>query len=94
MADDREVAALLRAMADMLVTKAATRAGLPPELIPGAQAGVEKVSIAAAPKVKRKVSKYQREFGKQYKKLKKIHPKTAHKTLVKRAHKATKKVLK
>jgi len=45
-------------------------------------------------KVKKKVSKYQREFGKQLKKLKKKHPKTQVGTLMKRAHKLTKKILK
>jgi len=44
--------------------------------------------------VKKKVSKYQREFGKQLKKLKKKHPKTQVGTLMKRAHKLTKKLLK
>jgi len=42
-------------------------------------------------KRKRKVSAYQREFGRQMKKLKKKHPRTAAKTLMKRAHTATKK---
>lgn len=45
-------------------------------------------------KAKKKVSKYQREFGKQLKKLKKKHPKTKIGTLMKRAHRLTKKVLK
>jgi hypothetical protein len=45
-------------------------------------------------KVKKKVSKYQREFGKQLKNLKKKHPKTQVGTLMKRAHKITKKLLK
>lgn len=42
----------------------------------------------------RKVSGYQREFGKQLKKLKKKHPRTKISTLMKRAHRATKKVRK
>lgn len=45
-------------------------------------------------KKKRKVSKYQREFGKQLKKLKKKHPRTKTSGLMKKAHRATKKVLK
>ncbi len=45
-------------------------------------------------KAKKKVSKYQREFGKQLKKLKKKHPKTKIGTLMKRAHRLTKKMLK
>jgi hypothetical protein len=43
---------------------------------------------------KRKVSAYQREFGRQLKKLKKKHPRTKISTLMKRAHRATKKVRK
>lgn len=45
-------------------------------------------------KKKRKVSKYAKEFGKQLKALKKKHPRTATKNLMKRAHSATKKRLK
>lgn len=45
-------------------------------------------------KKKRKVSKYQKEFGKQFKKLKKKHPRTSPGMLMKKAHRATKKVLK
>ena len=45
-------------------------------------------------KARKKVSKYQREFGKQLKKLKKKHPKTKIGNLMKRAHRLTKKVLK
>lgn len=45
-------------------------------------------------KAKRKVSGYQKEFGKQLKKLKKKHPRTKIGTLMKRAHRATKKVRK
>ena len=44
--------------------------------------------------VKRKASKYQREFGKQLKALKRKHPRTQAKTLMKRAHSATKKLMK
>jgi len=45
-------------------------------------------------KKKRKVSKYQKEFGKQFKKLKKKHPRTSPKMLMKKAHRATKKIMK
>jgi len=48
----------------------------------------------AKKKVTRKVSGYQKEFGKQLKKLKKKHPRTNISTLMKRAHKATRKVRK
>lgn len=42
-------------------------------------------------KPKRKVSAYQKEFGRQLKKLKKAHPRTPISKLMKRAHRATKK---
>ena len=45
-------------------------------------------------KKKRKVSRYQREFGRQLKALKKKHPRTKISALMKRAHTATKKALK
>lgn len=48
----------------------------------------------AKKKVKRKVSKYQKEFGRQLKALKKKHPRTKVQNLMKRAHRATKKRLK
>lgn len=48
----------------------------------------------AGRKVRRKVSGYQKEFGRQLKKLKKKHPRTQISTLMKRAHRATKKVRK
>lgn len=40
---------------------------------------------------KRKVSGYQKEFGRQLKALKKKHPRTAPQRLMKRAHTATRK---
>ena len=43
------------------------------------------------PKPKRKVSAYQREFGRQLKKLKRAHPRTPVTKLMKRAHAATKR---
>jgi len=45
-------------------------------------------------KKKRKVSTYQKEFGRQLKKLKTKHPRTQIKNLMKRAHSATRKALK
>jgi len=45
-------------------------------------------------KKKRKVSKYQKRFGVNLKKLKKAHPRTNISTLMKRAHKMTKRDLK
>ena len=46
------------------------------------------------PRKKRKVSKYQREFGRQLKMLKKKFPRTKIQNLMKRAHAATRKALK
>lgn len=43
---------------------------------------------------RRKVSKYSREFGRQLKKLKTKHPRTKVTALMKRAHRATRKVMK
>jgi len=57
-------------------------------------APVQKLNTEVTKKVKRKVSKYQKEFGKQLKKLKKAHPRTKAQNLMKRAHRATKKALK
>tara|TARA_Y100000401_G_C8239569_1_gene182323 strand:+ start:67 stop:399 length:333 start_codon:yes stop_codon:yes gene_type:complete len=45
-------------------------------------------------KKKRRVSKYQREFGKQLKALKRKHPRTPVTRLMKRAHSKTKKAMK
>ena len=45
-------------------------------------------------KKKRKVSTYQKEFGRQLKKLKATHPRTKITRLMKRAHSATRKALK
>ena len=47
-----------------------------------------------APKKKRKVSKYQKEFGRQLKLLKKKFPRTKIQNLMKRAHTATRKAMK
>jgi len=47
----------------------------------------------AEKKVKRKVGKYQRVFGKKLKALKKKHPRTAASSLMKRAHRETKKAM-
>jgi hypothetical protein len=43
---------------------------------------------------RRRRSKYQKELGRQLKKLKKKHPRTKMPALMKRAHKATRKALK
>jgi len=49
--------------------------------------------VTAVTKKKRKVSKYQREFGKQMKKLKASHPRTKVTQLMARGHTATRKAL-
>ena len=48
----------------------------------------------AGTKARRKVSGYQKEFGKQLKILKKKHPRTKISTLMKRAHIATRRIRK
>jgi len=45
-------------------------------------------------KKKRKASKYNLEYKTQYAKLKKKHPRSSFSVLAKKAHKATKKVMK
>jgi len=50
--------------------------------------------IPTPTKKKRKISKYQREFGKQLKILKRKHPRTNISILMKKAHRATKKAMK
>jgi len=47
-----------------------------------------------AKKARRKVGKYQRVFGKKLKALKAKHPRTAASTLMKRAHRETKRAMK
>ena len=49
---------------------------------------------AASPKRRRKASKYNLEYKKQYAILKKKHPRSKFAVLAKKAHKATKKVMK
>ena len=48
---------------------------------------------AVEKKKKRKVSKYQKEFGRQMKKLKAAHPRTKVTQLMARGHTATRKAL-
>ena len=45
-------------------------------------------------KIKRTVSAYQKEFGRQMKKLKKKHPRTGISTIMKKSHIATRRKLK
>jgi len=54
-------------------------------------AASKKAGKAKRSKIKRQVSPYQREFGRQLKKLKKKHPRTDISRLMKRAHIATRR---
>ena len=51
------------------------------------------LEAAEPPKKKRKVSRYQKEFGRQMKKLKAAHPRTKVTALMSRGHSATRKAL-
>ena len=90
----------MRLTADQLLEAAAGRVGF----MVGGRVGedaaqdlvgnlTEHVDIAAHKAVgkKRKISKYQKAFGRELKKLKSRHPRTSVKNLWKRAHKATRK---
>ena len=50
--------------------------------------------VRSKPKKKKKVSKYQKELGRQLKRLKKKHPRTPITKLMRKAHAATRKALK
>lgn len=63
-------------------------------LVKGATTRVKRAASSAVRKTKRKASAYNLEYKKQYAKLKKKHPRTSFASLAKRAHKATKKVMK
>ena len=51
------------------------------------------LAAADSPKKKRRVSKYQREFGRQMKKLKAKHPRTKVTALMSKGHAAARKAL-
>lgn len=53
-----------------------------------------RLNLMPAPKKKRKVSAYSREFGIQLKKLKKLHPRTKIQNLMKKAHRRTRAAMK
>jgi hypothetical protein len=55
--------------------------------------GPEMVVPLNPPKKKRKVSRYQKEFGRQMKRLKALHPRTKVTALMSRGHSATRKAL-
>jgi len=56
--------------------------------------GAIEQSVVSKRKKTRKVSKYQKTFGKHFKSLKLKHPRTQVSTLMKRAHRMTKTDLK
>ena len=79
-----------------LATEMITGSGRPPIRNRGSKRGSVSRKFAMpqasrSSKKPRKVSAYQREFGRQLKKLKKKHPRTPVTKLMKRAHSATKK---
>lgn len=53
--------------------------------------GSRPLRLQVPPKKKRKVSAYQKEFGRQLKRLKREHPRTPVTRLMKRAHAATRR---
>lgn len=96
---DESIAA--RALCNV-IERALVAEGISPEVartlaqracMPVAGAGVAAVATGAR-KARKKVSKYSRELGRQLKLLKKKHPRTAVKDLMKRAHRATKRAMK
>ena len=68
--------------------------GVPPMAVDAAVAAVAAVEPQIEVKVKRKVGKYQRAFGKNLKALKRKHPRSAIAGLMKRAHRMTRKEMK
>lgn len=61
--------------------------------LPGAPLVDSEPMLQAKPK-KRNVSNYSKQFGKELKKLKALHPRTKITALMKRAHRATRRSLK
>ena len=62
-------------------------------MIMGQAPEVTAVTPEEPPKKKRKVSRYQKEFGRQMKRLKALHPRTPVTSLMSRGHSATRKAL-
>ena len=59
----------------------------------GAEEALRATRNEASPKKKRKVSRYQKEFGRQMKRLKALHPRTKVTALMSKGHSATRKAL-
>lgn len=68
--------------------------GVPSDVAQPVSRLADRVEAPIKRKVKRKVGAYQKRFGVEMKRLKKAHPRTASSTLMKRAHRAVKKVMK
>ena len=88
------LAAALRALADAMVLNAASTAGVPDQVAQAIPAVVDRGAQTVATKAKRRVSQYQRRWGANLKQLKAKHPRTAHATLMRRAHRMTRKEMK
>jgi DNA relaxase NicK len=84
---------LLDSGLDPDIAKILSRAGCE-RLVKPAGARVRSKVSKVTKKTKRKVSGYQREVGRQLKALKKKHPRTDVTRLMKKAHRAAKKVRK
>jgi len=69
----------------------ATGRGVPVEQMAGKPFLKSRTSRVVKTKAKRQVTKYQREFGRQLKRLKKQHTRTPMHKLMKKAHLATKR---
>jgi len=63
-------------------------------LVRSTSRAVSRATKTTASKVKRKASKYNLQYKKQYALLKKKHPRSSFAVLAKKAHRATKKVMK
>jgi hypothetical protein len=68
--------------------------GVPQLAVDAAIGAVEAVEPQIERKVRRKVGKYQRAFGKNLKALKRKHPRSQIGNLMKRAHRMTRKEMK
>jgi len=85
--------ALIGEGVDPVFAKQLAERACQPVVKKGTRAGI-KVAKKGARKVKRKAGAYQRRFGAELKALKKKHPRTAASTLMKRAHRITRKAMK
>ncbi len=67
---------------------------VPAPVVEAAVAAAATVEPIVVKKTKRKVGKYQREFGRQLRLLKAKHPRTPTSKLMKRAHSITRRAMK